>query len=460
MNPESKNTFGEIKKIIIKERKIITEIKSLETESEKHGNREEKMVSSQISSLKKLLKKENENLLKKLKEVSVAKHLPQEAIPMKNFLKEGKIPKAMEKTEDNFEKKNEGIKKGGNILNKILGGGLYDYKNIKLQSSEKETLRRLKKGDKKETVKKEKKPNPYVGISSKIFANTSTRLIEKGMFKSMGPNLVKANMNFLPKNYVSVILFTTMISLAVSFFLFVFLLFFSFQSAVPFITLTSDSILTRIIKTFWILIAIPTGVFSFMYIYPQLEKDSIEKRINQELPFATINMASIAGSMIDPTKLFNIIIQTKEYSALEKEFGKIINGVNVLGFDLISVLRNSAMTSPSKKLSDLLNGIATTINTGGDLPRFFDERAKSLLFDYNLEKEKGTKFAETFMDIYISVVIAAPMIIMLLLIIMQVSGLGFSLTTTMITIIMVSGVSLINIAFLVFLHIRQNSGGG
>jgi len=197
-----------------------------------------------------------------------------------------------------------------------------------------------------------------------------------------------------------------------------------------------------------------------MYIYPQLEKDSIEKRINQELPFATINMASIAGSMIDPTKLFNIIIQTKEYSALEKEFGKIINGVNVLGFDLISVLRNSAMTSPSKKLSDLLNGIATTINTGGDLPRFFDERAKSLLFDYNLEKEKGTKFAETFMDIYISVVIAAPMIIMLLLIIMQVSGLGFSLTTTMITIIMVSGVSLINIAFLVFLHIRQNSGGG
>jgi flagellar protein FlaJ len=167
-------------------------------------------------------------------------------------------------------------------------------------------------------------------------------------------------------------------------------------------------------------------------------------------------MAAVSGSLADPTKIFSILTLTKEYPNLEKEFIKIINGVNVLGYDLITVLRNSGQNNPSKKLSDLLNGIATTINSGGDLPKFFDERAKTLLFEYNLEKEKSTRAAETFMDIYISVVIAAPMILMLLLIMMQVSGIGIALSTSAITLIIISGVSVINLLFFAFLHIKQS----
>ena len=138
---------------------------------------------------------------------------------------------------------------------------------------------------------------------------------------------------------------------------------------------------------------------------------------------------------------------------------KIINGMNILGYDLITLLRNSASVSPSKKLADMFNGIATTINTGGSLANFFDQRAKSLLFEYNLEREKSTKAAETFMDIYISVVIAAPMILMLLLVIMQISGLGISLSTGMITLMMVLRVSVINVIVLTFLHLKQSNEG-
>lgn len=201
----------------------------------------------------------------------------------------------------------------------------------------------------------------------------------------------------------------------------------------------------------------PILTFLLMYFYPSTERSSIEKRINQELPFATINMAAISGSMIDPTKIFSIIVVTKEYPTLEREFLKIINGVNIMGYDLVTILKNSAFNSSSKKLRDLFNGLATTISSGGDMPKFFDERAKSLLFEYNLEREKSNKAAETFMDIYISVVIAAPMILMLLLIIMQVSGLGIALSSSAITIIVVLGVLLINIVFLSFLHIRQQN---
>jgi flagellar protein FlaJ len=186
-----------------------------------------------------------------------------------------------------------------------------------------------------------------------------------------------------------------------------------------------------------------------------MEKKSMETKINQELPFATIHMASISESLVEPSNIFRIIISTGEYPNMEREFVKLLNEINVFGYDLVTALRNSAFNSPSRKLSELFDGLATTITSGGNLSDFFDKRAQTLLFDYKLDKEQQTKSAETFMDIYISVVIAAPMILMLLLIMMRVSGLGIALSTGMISLIMVLGVSVVNIIFLAFLQLKQ-----
>jgi len=431
------NDFRELEKIISREKKIISEMNTLAEGIEKNSENE-RMISSQINSLKRVLRKENDGLFSEINGIVMAKQ--------------------MKPSEINTQKKESGKLEipsiGKNFLDRIFPASLQG--ELKLNSQEKGTIKRLREKEKNVVVKREKKPGVYVSLASRIFSNFSAKLVEKGMFKKTGSTLVKANMEFLPRNYMSVTFLTTLISAIFSLMLFGFFLLFDIHTTLPLITPVTEGFLSRIAKTLWILIAIPAGTFLFMYFYPSLEKESIEGRINQELPFAAINMAAISSAMIDPTKVFEIIMSTKEYPHLEKEFGKIINGVNVFGYDLISVLRNVSATSPSKKLSDLLNGIATTIGTGGDLPKFFDERAKSLLFEYNLEKEKSTKTAETFMDIYISVVIAAPMILMLLLIIMQVSGLGISLTTSMISLIMVLGVSVINVFFLVFLYIKQS----
>ena len=144
--------------------------------------------------------------------------------------------------------------------------------------------------------------------------------------------------------------------------------------------------------------------------------------------------------------------------ALEREFIKLINEVNILGKDLVGALRNRASNSPSKKLSELFNGLATTITSGGNLQEFFGKRSQTLLFEYHLEREKYTKSAETFMDIYISVVIAAPMILMLIVMLMKISGFGVSLSMNALTLIIVLGVFLINVFFITFLQLRQPGG--
>ena len=160
--------------------------------------------------------------------------------------------------------------------------------------------------------------------------------------------------------------------------------------------------------------------------------------------------------MINPVKIFEIIVSTEEFPYIKKEFTKLINEINVYGYDIVSALRSVAANTPSQKLTELLNGLAITINSGGDLEEFFNKRAESLLFEYKLNREKETKTAETFMDIYISVVIAAPMIFMLLLMMMKISGLGVSMSTSTLTLLIVTGVSIINVIFIGFLHLKGN----
>ena len=59
------------------------------------------------------------------------------------------------------------------------------------------------------------------------------------------------------------------------------------------------------------------------------------------------------------------------------------------------------------------------------------------------------------MDVYISVVISAPMIMMILLVLIKVSGASFGLTITGLTAMMILIIGLVNILFLVFLHLKQ-----
>lgn len=435
---------------IFRQKKIVKELNSLfnyARNAETSGERQ--MVSSQVGMLKKELKRTGKEVIDTLEKVSLFKLLQKKEEDYEPDESEDNLIRNRKTLEDEPKQENKEevtfVKSKGN-------------RRVKPDSLEKLTFQRIKKKNAKISEQKEKRPRRYVKFSSKLFHNYATDLLNKGHFKDLSRDLIKANMEFVPAAYISVIFFTTLLSFAIAVLITFFFLFFNLVVLVPFIVPAKEELGVRFLKVFWILVLTPLATFAFSYIYPSLEKKSIENRINHELPFAVVHMSAISSSMIEPSKIFNIIVSTREYPFLEKEFIKIQNEINVYGYDLVTALRNRSFNSPSKKLSELFNGLATTINSGGNLPEFFEKRSQSLLFDHRLEKEKEAKASETFMDIYISAVVAAPMILMLLLMMMRISGLGISLSTGMISLIMVLGVSLVNVLFLTFLHLKQPDG--
>lgn len=285
-----------------------------------------------------------------------------------------------------------------------------------------------------------KKANTYVVFANRIFRNVSNNLVKKGYFDMVNLELRKITSSMVTAGYVSVILLSTILVAILALIVGIILMFLKVD----------------IIIALSLIFLAPIIAFFLLYSYPSSQRKSLEKEINQELPFVTIYMSAIATSGIEPSRIFGIMVSTKDYPATQREMKKLLNYINFYGYDLVSALRIVSKNNPSKRLALLLNGLATTITSGGGLNNFLDKHAETLLFDYRLERERYTKIAETFMDIYISVVIAAPMIMMMLFVLLGLTGFGGGFFSPgILSGLIVFIVSALNILFLLFINMKQ-----
>lgn len=430
--------IDEIRKNINTEIEMLREISSDTKKLQFAKDSERKLLESNLKSLKNSFKIINDSIPRLLSEVTLAKTL--------SVVSSGKKTELEKISYNGLGGKFEAIIPKSN-REKLL-------KELSIREKYVRKLKRERYGA-KEDFKEFKAARGYLKFSNKLFLNKAISLIKRGKFKDLSNELRKANIDVLSQTYVAMMYTTALLSLIFSVFLSVFLFFFNVHLSLPLIDSYSGEYLIRLTQIGWIPFVIPIFVFIFIYYYPSTEKSTISKRIGQELPFAVIHMSAISGSGIQPSEIFKIIGLNKEYPYLRKEIRKVLNQINLYGYDLVSALNSVSKTTSSPKLSELFSGLATTIHSGGSLPNFFEKRAETLLISYRLEREKYIKAAETFMDIYISIVIAAPMILMLLLIIMSIANFSTGLSMNQMTFVIIAVIALINVAFLTFLHITQ-----
>lgn len=428
----------EIKENIDKEIKIAGEMSNYATKLSKSSAGEEKIINETIDALGKKVKIINRSIPYLLNNISLAKKLPAKSFD--TGLEKVKIDSA-----------------GGEYSITIKKEDRERYIS-ELNISE-ALLKRLKRKQKKPKALEDggefKSPRGYLKYANKWFLDYSRQLTAKGYFRALAPEIRKANLEILFPTYVAMMFFSTLLSFFAGIIMLLFLMIFDISATFPIISIFEGSYLFRFAKLSWIPIILPALTFFAIYVYPSTERSTIERRINQELPFAVVHMSAISGSGIEPTKIFKIIGLSGEYKYLGREIRKILNQINVYGYDLVTALNNISKVSPSTKAAELFAGLSTTISSGGDLTEFFKKRAESLLVDYRLEREKFTKIAETFMDIYISVVIATPMILLLLLIMISVSGIQIGFSPNQITMLIIFAVGIINLIFMGVLHIKQ-----
>lgn len=230
-------------------------------------------------------------------------------------------------------------------------------------------------------------------------------------FEDLKEDLKKANMDVLYRTYVSKIFFYTVLTFITT----------SCAGAIYFIHVGAPihSAPQYIIGA---PLAISVIAFTSLYFYPGYKANKRKKEIDENLPFALNHLGAIATSGISPVAMFELLDSFEEYGAISDEAGEISRRVNVFGEDLTTALRTVAKKSPSEDWAEILYGIISTIERGGDLKSYIQEKSDEALFEYNIEREKEIEKLGTYASFYTAILIAAPVFLVVVLAVMNLLG--------------------------------------
>lgn len=258
--------------------------------------------------------------------------------------------------------------------------------------------------------------------------------------------LALADMKILLRTYLS-------ISCAIIFASFIFTFTFSYF----FLTFLEYSLIQKIFfSTGGALIASLISFFASI-LYPVARVQSRRRDIETNLPFAITHMSAIASSGVPPSTMFRLLTGFEEYGEISKEAKKIVQNIDVLGLDITTAIREVARKTPSDSFKQFLEGIATTIDTGGDLHTYLKKESEKAMFDYKIRREKFLQTLSTYADFYTAVLIAAPLFLVALLSVMSMIGgrvFGLEIKDIMQLGIFVL-IPTVNILFIAFVHFTQ-----
>jgi len=282
-------------------------------------------------------------------------------------------------------------------------------------------------------------------ISLKFFGWVPKKIPE--LLKPLEFILPRSGITIHPKNYLSIISFISFLS--------------SIISLVIVILLTQSFFKPAILMEILFIVFIPflVGIITFLigFFYPYQLASSRARSIETNLPFGIAHMGAIAASGVPPQAIFKLLASFEEYEAFSDEMKKIVRNIEVFGMDPVTAMKEVAKRTPSEKLKQLLFGLASTIESGGDLKTYLKNAGEQTLFTWKIRRQKYLQRLSTYAEFYTGLVIAAPLYMISIFSIMNV--IQPTIGTLDILTLMKFGVylviPLINIGFLVFLHMTK-----
>lgn len=292
------------------------------------------------------------------------------------------------------------------------------------------------------------RPSVVGTLSNMTIRRASFYLIDTfpEFFRYLYNALRLANIRMLSNTYVNVMVFVSVFFTIVTFPFYA--TFFSALQNPPAVMLVKSALLSVI-----------SGVSSFFafYGYPYGKIRQRARNIKTNLPFAINHMAAVASSGVPPVKMFKLIAESKEYGEISVEIEKIVEYVELFGYDFLTALKSVSATTPSEPLKEFFEGMISNIESGSELKVYMNEKSKEALLEYQLERQKFTETISTYSDIYTGILIAAPLFFVTALSLVSILGgvvAGIPIDTLIImgTYIIIP---LLNIAFIIFLQMTQ-----
>lgn len=297
------------------------------------------------------------------------------------------------------------------------------------------------------------KPSVYKGNSLGLIANVTVKKISLGLvdkfpelFGILYNALRAANIKVLSNTYVNI-----MVLITISMVLFL-------GTTLTFVFFAMNYALYEIIlRASIIALAGGAGCIAIFYAYPFLKIKERRKSITTNLPFAINHLSSVAASGVPPTKMFELISLSSEYGEVAVEIRKIVDFISIFGYDLLTAVKAVSSATPSPALKEFLEGMVSTIETGGDLDSYLKQKTEETTLTYQLERQRYNESVSTYSDVYTGLLIAAPLFFIASLTMVNLLGgtIGGMGVNTLMAVATYLAIPLLNIGFILFLQLNQ-----
>ena len=249
----------------------------------------------------------------------------------------------------------------------------------------------------------------YTKISFRFFSQVSEQLSD--YFGDLKQNLRKARIKLSLQEYLSIVIMTCFII---------------FLSSFPALSMFFGFIFAQPALAFVFSLSICVGLTALTLMiflqYPKMLIAEKQKRIDNALPFAALYLSTVASSKLPLHKTFEIFTKFSEYGDLTDEIKSITNDVKYFGIDINTALERAVQRSPSKSLKDMLWGILSTIQSGGDMARYLKEAAVNLINEYRRNLYEFSHQLTLYIEVYLTAMVLGAIFFTILSSIL--SGLG------------------------------------
>jgi len=172
-------------------------------------------------------------------------------------------------------------------------------------------------------------------------------------------SLEKAKIKIYPETYVSLMLFTAVLTLPVSIISMAIVYFYGF---VPII----------------FLIPLPFYVMAGFLVVPISKASDRASNLEREMPFASAYISVMASGGIAPYTSFKRLADVQLLPAMNCEAREIIKDVEIFGIDPLTAIERAAKENPLDIFKDFLSGYASTVIIGGDIGHFLERKAEDI----------------------------------------------------------------------------------
>ncbi len=230
-------------------------------------------------------------------------------------------------------------------------------------------------------------------------------------------SLLRAKLRVNHVVYISSMFFWTVIG-TITAFLVSLTLFSSFYAALG----TNTPFAVSVINALLVCLVTGAVVFSTFMYYPSYVASNAKIKLEKNLVYVSNYMAILSGAGATPGEIFNSFIKEGKVFGIQDSARSVVKNIELLGSDLITSLDEESKLTPSRDYAGFLQGYIATMQTGGDIHDYLLGMSNKFMESRRQQLKKMIDQLGLAGEIYISALVAFPLIMITMLSIMGLFG--------------------------------------